>query len=183
MIEDANLETSIENASPNALTVNEHRGLHPHIGLEFESLDEVKNFYKAFAKKEGFGIRIRSSKNNLCILVCSNAGQHVSKSNDNEERSMKLGKVRKRCSTSRTDCKASLVVSKARKRYKWAIISFNNDHNHIMVSPKSVNYFSSHKEMSVAAKNLVEKFDQEGLPTGKVAAMFNNGSSSFTSII
>lgn len=182
VVEDANLETSLDNASPDDVpNVNEHHDLYPRIGLEFDSLDDVKKFYKAFAKKEGFGFRIRSSKPNSCILVCSNEGQHVSKSNDAEESNATMKKVRKRCSTSRTDCKASLVVSKARKRHNWAIISFNNDHNHIMVSPKSVKYLRCHKEgMSVAAKNLVEKFHQEGLPTGKVATMFNNGSSSFS---
>jgi hypothetical protein len=38
-----------------------------------------------------------------------------------------------------------------------------------MVSPKSINYLRCHKKMGGAAKNLVEQFDQEGLPTGKVA--------------
>ncbi|WJX14427.1 hypothetical protein P8452_04694 [Trifolium repens] len=34
--------------------------------------------------------------------------------------------------------------------------------------------------MSGAAKSLVETFDKEGLPTGKVAALFNNGGSTFS---
>ena len=34
--------------------------------------------------------------------------------------------------------------------------------------------------MSVAAQSLVEKFEEEGLPTGKVASIFNNGDSSFS---
>jgi hypothetical protein len=34
--------------------------------------------------------------------------------------------------------------------------------------------------MGGAAKNLVEQFDQEGLPTGKVAAMFSNEGSAFS---
>ena len=37
-----------------------------------------------------------------------------------------------------------------------------------------------HKKMSVAAQSLVEKFEEEGLPTGKVASIFNNGDSSFS---
>ncbi|XP_019438897.1 PREDICTED: protein FAR1-RELATED SEQUENCE 5-like [Lupinus angustifolius] len=34
--------------------------------------------------------------------------------------------------------------------------------------------------MSVAAKSLVEKFEEKGLPTGKVATIFNNDESSFS---
>ncbi|KAJ1418785.1 hypothetical protein SESBI_15724 [Sesbania bispinosa] len=34
--------------------------------------------------------------------------------------------------------------------------------------------------MGVAAKNLVEKFNEEGLPTGKVATMFNGSGFTFS---
>ena len=33
----------------------------PYVGMQFDSLDDVETFYKEFAKKEGFGIRIRTS--------------------------------------------------------------------------------------------------------------------------
>ena len=34
----------------------------PYIIMKFDSLDGVETFYKEFAKKEGFGIRIRTGK-------------------------------------------------------------------------------------------------------------------------
>nr|POE45425.1 hypothetical protein CFP56_20097 [Quercus suber] len=34
----------------------------PYVGMQFDSLDDVETFYKEFAKKEGFGIRILTSK-------------------------------------------------------------------------------------------------------------------------
>ena len=34
----------------------------PYVGMQFDSLDGVETFYKEFAKKEGFGIHIRTSK-------------------------------------------------------------------------------------------------------------------------
>jgi hypothetical protein len=174
-----NEEINSENVAQQDPNVIEHCKKNPHIGLEFDSLEDVKNFYKAFAKEEGFGVRTRSSKPNLCILVCSNAGQRTTDNNKNGE-SNTLKRYRRRCSSSRTNCMASLTASKARKRHRWAIIGFNNVHNHGMVSPKSVNYLRCHKKMSTAAKSLVETFDKEGLPTGKVAAMFNNGGSTFS---
>ena len=35
----------------------------PYVGMQFDSLDDVETFYKEFAKKEGSGICIRTSKN------------------------------------------------------------------------------------------------------------------------
>ncbi|KAG5020486.1 hypothetical protein JHK87_016341 [Glycine soja] len=40
----------------------EEMNIQPCLGLEFESLEKVREFYNSFAKKNGFGIRIQSSK-------------------------------------------------------------------------------------------------------------------------
>jgi hypothetical protein len=175
------LETNLGNSKSNETNVEEYHNVCPTVGMEFDSLEDVKEFYTSFAKKEGFGVRIRSTKPNFCILVCSNAGKHIVKSESGEGSNVCIRKNKKRCSTSRTDCKASLVVSKAWKRSKWVIKSITNAHNHGMVSPKSVTYLRCHKKISIAAKNLVEKFDKEGVPTGKVATMFQGADNSFSS--
>ncbi|GAU46806.1 hypothetical protein TSUD_190630 [Trifolium subterraneum] len=169
-------ETNLENFKSNEATVDEHLDACPSAGMEFESLEDVKKFYTSFAKKEGFGVRVRSTKQNFCMLVCSNEGKHIAKSENDEESNVCIGKKKKkkRCSTSRTDCKASLIVSKGWKRSKWVIKSITNVHNHGMVSPKSVTYLRCHKNISTTAKNLVEKFEEEGVATGKVATMFQD---------
>ncbi|CAJ2631531.1 unnamed protein product [Trifolium pratense] len=175
------VETTLENSKSNEAKVEEHLDACPTAGMEFNSLEDVKEFYTSFAKKEGFGVRIRSTKQNFCILVCANEGKHIARSENDEESNVCIGKNKKRCSTSRTDCKASLIVSKAWKRSKWVIKSITNVHNDGMVSPKSVTYLRCHKKISLAAKNLVEKFDEEGVPIGKVATMFQGGDNSFSS--
>jgi len=187
-----NLEDGITNHMSNGLetpskVISSHEtndgddpNLHPRIGMEFNTINDVKEFYISFAKKEGFGIRTRTTKENFCTLVCSNEGKHTTKISNEEECNVSMG-TKKKTSTSRTDCKALLSVSKAWKRSKWSIISFSNDHNHVMLSPKSVNYLRCHKKMSMPARSLVEKFDEEGIPTGKVAEMFNSGGMSFSS--
>ena len=53
---------------------------------------------------------------------------------------------------------------------------FNNDHNYPMVSPKSASYLRCHN----AAKSLVDKFEEEGMPIGKVTAIFNTIEHSFS---
>ncbi|KAF1862536.1 hypothetical protein Lal_00024438 [Lupinus albus] len=138
---------------------NEDLNIKSCIGMEFDSIENVREFYNFFAK---------------------NKGQHKVKSGANEEAEDNVSQTKRKCSTLRTGCQASLVVARGTVESNWVITSFVNDHNHIMVSPRSVSYMRCHKKMSVAAKSLVERFEEEGLPTGKVVAIFNNGESSFS---
>ena len=48
--------------------VDEQMNIEPVIGIEFESFEKVKKFFKAFAMKKGFGIQINSSKQKSYIL-------------------------------------------------------------------------------------------------------------------
>ena len=149
--------------------------------MEFDSLKKVENFYKLFAKAKGFGICIRSSKQNSCIFVHGSEGKHKIKSHENEENNGNGGRVKKKYSTMHIGCRASLIVSKNKKRDIWVIKYFDNNHNHDMVSPKSVSYFKCYRKMDTIARNLVEKFNEEGLLVGKVATMFNGSNLTFSS--
>ncbi|XP_061355053.1 protein FAR1-RELATED SEQUENCE 5-like [Gastrolobium bilobum] len=146
----------------------------PYVGMEFESLKNVEHFYKLFAKAKGFGVRIRSSKNNYGLFVCCKHGENSKKKNDDR------GNYKKKSSTIRSGCKASLSVTKDKNRGIWVIKSFDNNHNHIMASPKSVSYLRCHKKMNGVARKFVEKFNDEGMPTGKVAAMFSGNDLAFS---
>ncbi|KAM7269982.1 hypothetical protein ACFE04_029196 [Oxalis oulophora] len=125
---------------------NEELKPEPHIGMRFESLDEAKEFYKDFSRLKGFGFRIRSTKKIFCYLVCSSQGYRVVNTSEDRE------------------------IGKGKDDDKWMLKIFTNEHNHVMVSPKSVPYIRCHKKMTPAAKSLVEKFNEEGLPTGKSCA-------------
>ena len=85
------------------------------------------------------------------------------------------------CSSLRIGCKAMLRVMKNKKLQKWVVKGFGNNHNHGIISPKSVSYLQCHKKMSTAVKSLVENFGEEGLPTGKVAMIFDVSDQTFTS--
>ncbi|KAK7282384.1 hypothetical protein RIF29_11092 [Crotalaria pallida] len=173
--------TFVNKSIPDASNDDEDSNIKPCIGMEFECIEKVKEFYNSFAKKNGFGVRVRSSKPKITVLVCCNEGQRKEKSCANEETvDNNATQMKRKCSTLRSGCQASLVVSRGTTESSWIIRSFNNVHNHVLLSPKSVSHMRCHKKMSVAAKNLVEKFSEEGLPTGKVAAIFNNGDSSFS---
>nr|XP_023876361.1 protein FAR1-RELATED SEQUENCE 11-like [Quercus suber] len=132
----------------------------PYVGMQFDSLNDVTS----------------------CIYVCCSKGQRKTKnaldsglSRDDEN------KAHISCSSLRTGCEAMLRVMKNKKLQKWVVKGFDNNHNHGIISPKSVSYIRCHKKMSTAAKSLVEKFGEEGFPTGKVAMMFNVGDQTFTS--
>ncbi|KAG5116873.1 hypothetical protein JHK84_042986 [Glycine max] len=158
----------------------EELNIQPCLGLEFESLEKVREFYNSFAKKNGFGIRIRSSKPKMTVLVCCCEGQHKVKGLVDKDTHDNICQSIRKCSTLRTSCQASPIVSKGDIASNWVIKSFSNDHNHVMLSPKSVCYMRCHKKMSVVAQSLVEKFEEEGLLTGKVASIFNNSDSYFS---
>jgi len=55
----------------------------PKVGMIFETVENVKQFYKQYAIRCAFGVRVRSSSkgedNELCFkLVCSREGNYVS---------------------------------------------------------------------------------------------------------
>src|ERR1044072_954063 len=171
----AETQVSHENIVVNDPHVSIQLSDKPSIGMEFKTVEMVRDFYNSFAKKRGYAVRIRSTKPKRAVLVCYKEGRYNGKSCGNEDVHDIIGQRKRKGSTSRTDCQASLIVSRGTIEGNRIIKYFNDDHNHVMVSPASVSYLRSHKKMSVAAKSLVEKFEEEGMPTGKVARMFNKG--------
>jgi len=63
---------------PNLWNSNSHEtNICPIVDIDFDSIEDVKEFCTSFAKKQGFGVRIRSPKQNICTLVCANEGKHL----------------------------------------------------------------------------------------------------------
>lgn len=175
-----NVEISEEDILAAAPNVGEELNSEPCKGMEFKSVEKVREFYNSFAKRMGFGVRVRSTKPKRAVFVCCNEGHHIVKSSINKEIQDDTNQTKRKCSTSRTGCLATLVVKRGTLEGNWIICSFKNDHNHPMVSPKSVSYMRCHKSMNGAAKSLVEHFKEEGIPTGKVATMFSEGDLAFS---
>lgn len=178
-----NLETNSENIISNASVdrINE-----PYVGMGFNSLCDAENFYKVFAKQQGFGIRIRTSQTGFRsneirsrIYVCCFEGHHK-RDSQIEESTNKEEKMRRRCSTIRTGCGALFKIARVKNSTTWVVKSFKNEHNHSMISPKSVSYLRCHRKMTSTVKSLVEKFEEEGIPTGKVASIFCNVDQQFS---
>ena len=100
-----------------------------YVGMQFDSLDDVETFYKEFAKKEGSGICIRTSKNaprsddvTSHIYVCCSEGQCKAKNAlDNGLSKDDENKARRSCSSLRNGCEAMLRVMKNKKLQKWIV--------------------------------------------------------------
>ena len=124
-----------------------------YVGMHFDSLKGVEAFYREFAKNQGFGIRVHSSKTTPRsdvvtnrIYVCCSEGQRKTKICDDVESKDDEQKAHRSCSTLRTGCEAMLRVLKIKNSKKWVVKAFNNNHNHAMISPKSVSYLRCHKK-------------------------------------
>lgn len=113
----------------------------PFIGMEFESEEDAKLFYMAYASRVGFSVRIsksRRSRNDESIImrrfVCSKEGFHLKKSGDLDE-----GKKKRKRATIREGCKAMIEV--IQKYYgRWVVSKLVKEHNHIVEPPSRVRF-------------------------------------------
>lgn len=117
----------------------------PTVGLEFDSFDEAYDFYNAYGKERGFGIRVSNSwfrskrkERYRAKLSCSSAG-FKKKSEANNPRP-----------ETRTGCPAMMVIRLMDSK-RWRIVEVELEHNHA-VSPQIKRFYKSHKKMILAAR-------------------------------
>lgn len=117
----------------------------PTVGLEFDSFDEAYDFYNAYGKERGFGIRVSNSwfrskrkERYRAKLSCSSAG-FKKKSEANNPRP-----------ETRTGCPAMIVIRLMDSK-RWRIVEVELEHNHA-VSPQIKRFYKSHKKMILAAR-------------------------------
>ena len=124
--------------------------------MTFESVDELKKFYKQHAIRSGFGVRIRTSKkdddNELYYikLVCSREGTHVSN----------IPPKKKTILTQRKACPTRVTAVK--KEGEWLIKSVVEEHNHHL-SPHKSRLVRGNRKISMQAKRVIDINDQAGV--------------------
>ncbi|XP_017438123.1 protein FAR-RED ELONGATED HYPOCOTYL 3-like [Vigna angularis] len=132
----------------------------PTIGMVFETVNEVKLFYRQYAISKGFGIRTRSSrknnKNELCyfMMVCSRAGKYVS-----PIQNQMIGRP-----TCANDCSARMIVSK--RDDKWYISGFDDVYSHDL-SPTKSRLFRGNKRMNLNVKRTLDLNVEAGVRINK----------------
>ncbi|CAL2278953.1 unnamed protein product [Prunus armeniaca] len=124
----------------------------PAVGMKFDSLDLVYNFYNRYAFLAGFGIRLHSSfwgKNKKEILrkkfVCCKQGAY--QNDETRERKRQRG-------ISRCNCKAKIVVVKTHGSKKYTISLFAEGHNHKMTPSGRMHLLRSHRRILDSTKDV-----------------------------
>lgn len=142
----------------------------PAVGMEFDSLDLVYNFYNRYAFLAGFGIRHHSSfwgKMKKEILrkefVCCKQGAY--RKDETRERKRQRG-------ISRCECKAKIVVVKTNGSKKYTISLFAEGHNHTMTPSERVHFLRSHRRISDSTKVLTKQLGSVNIPIHQKVSIF-----------
>ena len=130
------------------------------VGMTFDNVDQLKQFYRTYAIKCGFGVRIRSSSkgedNELCFirLVCSREGKcHTA-----------IPSEVKSFPSQRKECPAR--ISGVKKEGQWYIRHVNNVHNHDL-SPKKSRLIRGNKKITMQVKRTLHMNDEAGVRINK----------------
>lgn len=147
---DQNTVSNSQNEGKNATVIDNET---PRVGMVFKTFEEVYSFYNHYARKIGFGTKIRRSwyslddgQCNKFMLTCCKEGKREYK---NSER---CSSYRLRLSA-RTDCQARIKVI---KRYADGLFHLTEvilEHNH-PVNPSMSQFFRSHRGANDGGKKL-----------------------------
>jgi len=132
----------------------------PKVHMCFDSLDDVKQFYKNYSIRSGFGIRTSTSARgedneiNYIKLVCSREGNYMSA----------IPPELKTVPTKAKQCKASITAAK--KDGQWFIRSIVTDHSHD-ISPKKSRLIRGNRKVDMHSRQTVETNDDAGVRINK----------------
>ncbi|XP_008238706.1 PREDICTED: protein FAR1-RELATED SEQUENCE 5-like [Prunus mume] len=142
----------------------------PAVGMQFDSLDIVYNFYNRYAFLADFGIRLHSNfwgKNKKEILrkefVCCKQGAYGK--DETRERKGQRG-------ISRCNCKAKIVVVKTNGSKKYTISLFAEGHNHKITPSERMHLLRSHRRISDSTKVLTRQLGLVNIPINQKVSIF-----------
>uniref|UniRef100_A0A2N9IRB2 Protein FAR1-RELATED SEQUENCE n=1 Tax=Fagus sylvatica TaxID=28930 RepID=A0A2N9IRB2_FAGSY len=122
--------------------------IEPRVGMEFDSLLQVIEFYKNYAYSKRFATMTRSSRKNKGFtetsyinLKCNREGRYSSLVDD----------ASKKRSTIKNSCEARIKVSMDITDRKWRILSFIKNHNHDL-SQSKFRHFDTFRHISADKK-------------------------------
>ncbi|OAY75528.1 Protein FAR1-RELATED SEQUENCE 5, partial [Ananas comosus] len=149
----------------------------PHVGMEFDSFEEARDFYNIYAFKAGFSIRktshYKAKKHDNMVTAhqycCSKQGHSTRPSHENEKTtgSDVQGTPQKDYPTRRTGCKARMRVRMVEPQ-KWIIVTFEKDHNHELITTPTKTFFRSHKTITTEQKQLIYMLNEQNISTSQI---------------
>uniref|UniRef100_A0A2N9IGD9 SWIM-type domain-containing protein n=1 Tax=Fagus sylvatica TaxID=28930 RepID=A0A2N9IGD9_FAGSY len=133
--------------------------IEPRVGMEFDSLQQVIEFYKHYAYSKGFATMTRNSRKkkgfsetSYVNLKCNREGRYSSSVDDPS----------KKRSTIKNACEAGIKASMDITDKKWRILSFIEDHNHDL-SPSKSRHFAAFRHISTDTKRRLLINDNAGI--------------------
>jgi hypothetical protein len=161
----------------------------PYVGMTFDSVDDARQFYNAYAFRHGFGIRTSASKNSQArgptklisrTFTCVHARPDGSKSESDSTTDsiatessntskrpglwMNMADTRKRNRLQRHDCKAHMIVGLRDNR--WTVTCFTEDHTHTLVQQEEkVRFYRSHRKIPREDLQMIRTLHERNLST------------------
>jgi len=160
---DEQLKDGVENCSSKLKLIDKVKNVEqPKEGMLFGSIEELHEYYRSYAKQEGFGVVQKKKKKNkdknvhYISLGCARQGKRQSSSSNS---------FCKPSQTIRTGCKATLNAKLVDT--KWYVTCVTIAHNHAL-SPGKARYFRSHKILDPCTKRKLEINDRAGIRMNKI---------------
>ena len=122
-------------------------GLQPTVGMVFDSWEKGEDFYRAYAKHMGFGVRKWTQHKNIDgtaiwkRFVCSKEGWRKEQESGEDEKPKRKFKI------TRCGCEA-MIGLKRRDDGKYVVATFISYHTHDLVSPRMRHLIKSNREVT-----------------------------------
>nr|XP_040251966.1 protein FAR1-RELATED SEQUENCE 5-like [Aegilops tauschii subsp. strangulata] len=149
----------------------------------FGSEEEGYNYYNAYARSKGFGVRkeelTRKSDTNIAfrrLYVCSKEGYRARKHFEKTKR------VRTPRPLSRCGCGARMEIELRMDNGEWFVKDFLDEHNHPLAKPEQTTYIRSHRGLSDVQKADVIEYGIGGLRTHQIMEVMEKDSGGFSKV-
>ncbi|KAK1385381.1 hypothetical protein POM88_023116 [Heracleum sosnowskyi] len=146
----------------------------PYMNQLFHTLEDACNFFRAYALKNGFAIKIQSNqrrtKSNEIyarLYVCRLSGKiDVGESSNPTKRRREI--------LPKSDCKVRMYVNYRKKVSLWEITTLELNHNHGVVTPSKMNLLQREKRVNTATKSLIKTLYGSGIRNCQVMNVIGN---------
>ncbi|CAO2046822.1 unnamed protein product [Urochloa humidicola] len=157
------------------------------VGMIFDIVEEVEEFYKSYAHEVGFSVRIgqhKKEKKNKEILIkryyCSREGyseENVTKASDESGKKRKTPIIME----TRCGCPAHIVV-KLETDKKYRIVSMVEEHSHGFVSPDKRHMLRSNRRVSERAKSTLFSCHKASIGTSQAYRLLHISEGGFENV-
>jgi hypothetical protein len=139
------------------------------VGMTFDSITDVENFYKGYAHDGGFSVRIGQHKNvndeiKGKYFYCAREGYRAQKDKKDIDQSGKKRKKRYNVMETRCGCAAHIYVNLGTDK-KYKIASMVEQHNHGLVSPFHRHFLRSNRHVTERAKSTLYNCHKSSIGT------------------